>query len=187
MKFACTRNNLLDPLQHTDDMQMSKNLTARCVCGCVVFQIVGSPIVSASCYCSTCQTAGREIEQLPAAPKVLDPDGGTSYLLYRKDHVVCVKGNEHLREIRLKPDSPTRRVVADCCNSAMFLDFTKGHWLTMYRGRLPSDAPPLEMRIMTRDRPRLTQHSNDVPNYKGRSGKFMWKLLRSRIAMLLGR
>ena len=46
-------------------------------------------------------------------------------------------GAEYLEEWRLKPNSPTRRVVATCCNSAMFLDFTKGHWLSMYRNRFP--------------------------------------------------
>ena len=57
-------------------------------------------------------------------------------------------GQEYLEEHRLKPDSPTRRVIATCCNSGMFLDFTKGHWLTMYRNRFPAGAPPLEMRVI---------------------------------------
>ena len=54
---------------------------------------------------------------LPRHP-VLNPDGGTDYVLYRKDRVQCVTGQEHLEEHRLKPDSPTRRVIATCCNSA---------------------------------------------------------------------
>jgi hypothetical protein len=78
-------------------------------------------------------------------------------------------------------------MVATCCNSAMLLDFTKGHWLTVYRKRFPSDAPPIEMRVMTRDRPQGAQVSDDVPNYGSHSGKFMWKLLCARIAMLFGR
>jgi len=44
-------------------------------------------------------------------------DGGTDYVLYRKDRVQCVTGQEYLEEHRLKPDSPTRRVIATCCNS----------------------------------------------------------------------
>src|SRR5712671_5622189 len=59
-------------------------------------------------------------------------------LRHRKDRVHCVTGQEYLEEHRLKPDSPTRRVIATCCNSGMFLDFTKGHWLTMYRNRFPA-------------------------------------------------
>jgi hypothetical protein len=56
----------------------------------------------------------------------------------------------------------------------------------MYRGRFSSDAPPIEMRVMTRDRPQAVQLSNDVPSYRTHNGKFMWKLLSARIAMLLG-
>lgn len=164
-----------------------QSLTARCTCGSVVFAGTGAPLLGASCFCKSCQTAGRQIEQLPLAPKVLDADGGTSYLLYRRDRIVCVRGSEHLQEIRLKPDSPTRRMLATCCNSAMFLDFTKGHWLTMYRARFPGDAPPIEMRVMTRDQPLAAHIANDMPRYKGHSGKFMWRLLSARIAMLLGR
>ena len=104
-------------------------------------------------------------------------------ILYRKDRVQCVMGLEHLEEHRLKPESPTRRVVATCCNSAMFLDFTKGHWLSMYRNRFPTGAPPLEMRVMTKDRRASVVLADDVPNYSGFSGKFMLKLLAARIAM----
>jgi hypothetical protein len=118
---------------------------------------------------------------------VLDADGGTSYLLYRRDRVACTKGSEHLQEFRLIPDSPTRRMVASCCNSAMLLDFTKGHWLTLYRGRFASGAPPIEMRVMTRDRPQAVRLSDDVPHYRTHGGRLMWKLLGARIAMLFGR
>jgi hypothetical protein len=112
----------------------------------------GPPILTASCYCTSCQEAGRQFEELASAPAVLDPDSGSGFILYRKDRVQCVMGQEHLEEHRLKPDSSTRRVVATCCNSAMFLDVTKGHWLSMYRNRFPTGAPPLEMRLMTKER-----------------------------------
>jgi hypothetical protein len=160
---------------------------AQCGCGRVAFAARGAPILGVSCYCNSCQTAGRQIERLPSAPDVLDADSGTSYLLYRRDRVACARGGELLQEFRLKPDSPTKRMVATCCNSAMLLDFTKGHWLTMYRRRFPSDAPPVDMRMMTRDRPPNVALSSDVPSYKAYSGKFLWKLLSAKMAMLLGR
>ena len=65
----------------------------------------------------------------------------------------------------------------------MFLDFTKGHWLSMYRRRFPTDAPEIEMRVMTRDRRASVALGSDVPNYRGYSGRFMMKLLAARIAM----
>jgi hypothetical protein len=100
--------------------------SAICQCGKVKFETVGSPILTGACYCTSCQEAGRRFEQLASAPPVLDGGGGTSMVLYRKDRVHCVLGQEYLEEHRLMPDSATRRVVATCCNSAMFLDFTKG-------------------------------------------------------------
>ena len=126
--------------------------TASCRCGAVVLEVTGAPIVHAACYCASCQAAGRQLEQLPDAPPVLDADGGTDFVLYRKDRLRCVQGGERMDAHRLKPESPTRRMVATCCNSAMFLDFTKGHWLTLYRGRLPGPVPPLEMRVMTSEK-----------------------------------
>jgi hypothetical protein len=114
-------------------------------------------------------------------------EDGTDYVLYRKDRVQCATGQEYLDKYRLKPDSPTRRVIATCCNSAMFLDFTRGHWLTMDRDRFPAGAPPLEMRIMTRDRRGGAALADDLPNYDGHPGKFMLRLIAAWIAMGLRR
>ena len=164
-----------------------KHLTAICRCGKVELQAVGRPILTGSCYCTSCQEAGRRFEQLASAPPLLNPDGGTDFVLFRKDRVHCVAGQEFLEEHRLKPDSPTRRVVATCCNSAIFLDFTKGHWLTVYRNRFPTGAPPLEMRVMTDERRGGVKLADDVPNYEGRSGKFVLKLIAAWIAMGLRR
>ncbi len=164
-----------------------EKLWSTCQCGQVKFEAVGAPILTASCFCASCQEAGRRLEQLPCAPAVLDPDGGSCVIVYRKDRVQCVMGMEHLQEYRLKPESGTRRVVATCCNSAMFLDFTKGHWLSMYRNRVASGAPPLEMRVMTKNRRAGVEWADDVPNHSGFSGKFLLKLLAARLAMGLRR
>lgn len=117
---------------------------ARVVCGCgeVRLEAKGQPILSTVCNCDSCREAGHLLEALPGAPPVLDADGGTPCTLYRKDRVRCERGAAHLREHRLDPGSATRRVVATCCNTAMFLDFTRGHWLTVYRDRI-ADATPL--------------------------------------------
>jgi hypothetical protein len=164
-----------------------KSAVIACQCGKVIFSAAHSPILAASCYCSSCQQAGQAFENLPAAPPVRDADGGTPIVLYRKDRVACKTGEEHLAAFRLKPDSPTRRVIATCCNSPMFLDFTKGHWLSIYRKRLVGDAPRTEMRIMTKDRRADVVLGDDVPNYAGYPGRFMLKLILAWIAMGFGR
>jgi hypothetical protein len=44
----------------------------------------------------------------------------------------------------------------------MFLDVTKGHWLSMFRNRFPIGAPAIEMRVWTKDLPEF-----DRPNLSG--------------------
>jgi hypothetical protein len=146
------------------NQKQHKHLSAICQCGKVKFEAVGPPILTGSCYCTSCQEAGRGFEELASAPSVLDPDSGSGFILYRKDRVQCAMGQEYLEEHRLKPDSSTRRVVATCCNSAMFLDVTKGHWLSMYRNRFPTGAPPLEMRLMTKERRVCSKHDSSIGN-----------------------
>ena len=170
------------------NQKQHKHLSAMCQCGKVKIEAVGLPILTGACYCTSCQEAGRRFEELASAPPVLDPDSGTAYVLYRKDRLQCAMGQEHLQEHRLKPDSSTRRVVATCCNSAMFLDFTKGHWLSIYRNRFAKkDVPPLDMQVMTKERRVGVQLADDAPNYSGHSGKFMLKLIAAWIAMGLRR
>src|SRR5258707_9831938 len=169
------------------NQKQHKPISVTCQCGKAKFGRIGPPILTASCYCSSCQQAGRQFEQLASAPPVLDPDSGTGFVLYRKDRVQCAMGQEYLEERRLMPDSPTRRVIATCCNSAMFLDVTKGHWLSMYRNRFPTGAPLLEMRLMTKERRVGVELADDLPNYSGHSGQIILKLIAAWIAIRLRR
>lgn len=93
------------------------------------------------------------------------------------------QGAKNLREYRLKPDSPTRRVVALCCNSPMFVDFTPGHWLTIFRGRMPGTPPASRMLLMTRDKPEGTQLPAGIPAYDTMPPGFIFKLIASWAAM----
>ena len=157
--------------------------TASCRCGRVSVPVTGRPILHATCYCESCRTAGLAFAEAPGAPAVVDGDGGTDLLLYRKDRIGRFSGGELLREHRLTPDSPTRRVVARCCNAPMFLDFTKGHWLSFYGGRVSGKIPPLDMRVMTADRPDGPALPDDVPNLAAHSARFMVRLLAAWVAM----
>lgn len=161
-----------------------KITTLHCQCGNVSLSVERRPIISAECLCKDCQTAGALLQSLPDAPKTLDQNSATRFVLYRKDRVRCIKGQESLREYRLNPESKTRRVIATCCNTPVFLDFTNGHWLSMYGGLWPQkNLPPLEIRTMTRDCPKGVVLSDDVPNPKTHTGIFYLKLLSSWAAM----
>lgn len=161
--------------------------TARCLCGSVELESIGDPITSTACYCEGCQEGSRQIEALPNGRPVCDPDGGTAYALYRQDRVEYPKGSQLLRGYKLRDESSTNRVVATCCDSPMFLDFEKGHWLSIYRTALRGDLPPLEMRVHTKSRPAGSDLPNDVPSSPAYSLKFMAKLFTAWIAMLLRR
>src|ERR671916_2066438 len=102
-----------------------KRAIARCSCRSVELEAVGTPITSVVCYCESCQQGSRQIEALPNGRPVCDPDGGTPYVLYRKDRVEYLKGSPLLRGYKLREESSTKRVVATCCDSPMFLNFVK--------------------------------------------------------------
>ena len=162
-------------------------LTVPCSCGSVEFEATGTPITSVVCYCESCQEGSRQIEALPNGGPVCDSNGGTAYALYRKDRVEYSKGSPLLRGYKLRDESSTKRVVAACCDSPMFLNFEKGHWLSVYRTALRGELPPLEMRVHTKSKPPGSDLPNDVPNYPTYYAKFMAKLFAAWIAMLLRR
>lgn len=166
----------------TDDRSVRR--AASCQCGAVVLELSGKPIVAATCYCHSCQQAGRGFEALPGAPAVVGADGGTPYVLMRKDRLTWLSGSDKLGEHRLKPESPTRRFVARCCNTPIALEFTRGHWLSVYSDRIPeAGRPAAEMRTIVGDRPDGVELPDDIPNYRTPSGKFMWRLLTAWAAM----
>jgi hypothetical protein len=59
----------------------------------------------------------------------------------------------------------------------MFGDFTKGFWISIYRGRV-TNAPTPSMRVMTADALDGAKFPDDgVPRFRGRPGRFFIKLL----------
>jgi hypothetical protein len=91
-----------------------------------------------ACYCDDCQEGSRQIEALPGAASIRGPDGGTEYLAYRKDRIKCSKGAAFLQSHKIRQTSVTNRVVANCCNSAMYLNFDDGkYWVDLW---LPSQV-----------------------------------------------
>ncbi len=155
-----------------------------CACGRVTLEVSREPIVSAECYCESCRRAGAKLEARSGAPRILNREGGTRFVLYRKDRVRFLAGTDQLSALRLTPKSPTRRVVATCCTTPVFLEFENGHWLSLYGGLWPEGTlPPLELRTMTRDLPDASVLDDQVPNGKRQSISFFAKLLGAWVAM----
>ena len=164
-------------------MTAKTQYSASCACGKVTLEAVGAPILSAVCFCESCRSAAREFERAPGAPSVVNRHGGVDYCLFRKDRVRLTRGEEYLRSHRLTDASATRRVVATCCNSPLFLDFSSGHWLTLYRDRLHGNAPPLEMGVMAKDRAADHFSPDGLPTYQTHPARFMIKLVAAWAAM----
>jgi len=148
-----------------------------CSCGAVALSLSGPPILAAECHCSSCRAAA---ERLGAA--IAEPNGGTRFVIQRKDRAKLVRGAEHLASFRLTPQASTQRIVATCCNSPMWLEFKGGHWLSIYAARWSDGAAPRPaLRTMTRDAP--DRLPDDLPNASTQSAGFMARLLWAWICM----
>jgi len=164
---------------------MTPGFQLACDCGGVHLEVDRTPIISTECHCNSCREAGDRLGKLSVSHPVLEANGGTHFVLYRKDRIRFNHGTELLREFRLTPTSKTRRVVASCCNTPVFLEFEGGHWLSFYAGLWPEGTlPPLELRTMTGDRPPESEAlDGDVPSGALQTAKFYARLLGAWIAM----
>ena len=74
-------------------------------------------------------------------------------------------------------------MVASCCDTPMFGDFTKGFWVSLYRGRV-ADAPAPTARVMTAEALDDAVFRDDgMPRFRGRPGSFLIKLLTTWATM----
>ena len=160
---------------------------AQCACGQVRYQAMGAPILTAVCYCKDCQSGGQIIELLPNAAPLRDADGGTPYLTYRDDRWQCVEGESLLKGYRINEQSQTRRFVAQCCNSAMFLKYEPGFWVSTYRYRYLDEVPPLQFRNQIRSRKSDLAIPEDAPAFQRFPLRMFAKLMAARLAMWCGR
>jgi hypothetical protein len=163
---------------------MQKRYRTRCRCGTVELAAFGRPIVASVCYCADCQAAARRIATRADAPTIAEPDGGTEYLLFRKDRFSCVQGAERLQALRLNETSATRLMIASCCGSAMVMAFDDARrWVAAYRARFVGDIPPLEMRVCAKFRTSDAPLDSRVPNDPGYAPRLIVRLLATRLAM----
>ncbi|WEX86462.1 DUF6151 family protein [Sinorhizobium garamanticum] len=155
-----------------------------CACGRTRLEVLGAPILVSECLCNSCRAAAHRLATLPGARNHLTSYGATPSAEYRKDRVRILSGAEHLGEFRLSADAGSRRVVATCCNTPVFLELKGAHWLSIYLHLWPDAArPKAAMRTMVGDLPHTSNLPNDIPNLKSHTVAFYAKLLRAWIAM----
>jgi hypothetical protein len=158
----------------------------RCQCGAVECIGQGAPFLSAVCYCDHCQQAARQINA-NGGPAVADPDGGTALCLIRDDRFRIERGADLLQPHQRDSSSPTSRMVASCCNSALFLSFSDGRfWRSAMINRIDGAKPVIEMRLCTRYRESELPWPDQAPRHAKFPFSALLRVGRQWLAMKLG-
>jgi hypothetical protein len=107
---------------------------AQCRCGAVEVGAWGEPIIVAGCYCDDCQAASERLAASAKGAPAARADGGTEFMAFRRDRIACRPGAENLQPMRLTAATRTRRMIAGCCATPMYVSFDdKRHWVSAFR------------------------------------------------------
>jgi len=160
---------------------LTQSTNLACACGKFHIEVIGSPFITTECHCDSCREAAS---RLATSRPMAGENGGTPFVLYRKDRVRFPEGTGLLRGHRLSEKAPTRRVVTTCCNTPVFLEFSGAHWLSLYASLWPdATRPALQIRTMTSDLPAGTTLDDTLPSGGWPTAGFYAKLLGAWIAM----
>ena len=163
---------------------MTQTDQLACACGQTRLAVQGAPIASVECCCTSCRAAAERMQSLAGAPQILTGYDATPFVMYRKDRVQFLSGTETLKHFRLSPEHTSKRVIATCCNTPVYLEFKGGHWLSLYGALWPAGTTPAaEMRTMTKDLPIGASLPDDIPNAKNQSLGFFAKLFGAWVGM----
>ncbi|MDO4230924.1 MAG: DUF6151 family protein [Lautropia sp.] len=163
---------------------MKTSAQLSCSCGKASIEVIGEPFLVTECMCNSCRSSAARLASLPHAKNMLSPIGATATAMYRKDRVRFVDGFDTLAEFRLAENAGTRRVVATCCNTPMFMELKGAHWLDIYLHLWPEACrPKAQLRTMVSDLGDASELPDDMPNLKNQSVSFYARLLGSWIAM----
>ncbi len=160
----------------------------HCRCGAVEIAAWSEPLIVTACYCDDCQAAARRLGASADATPAASADGGTEFMVFRGDRVACTRGADRLQAMKLTPASKTRRMIAGCCATPMYLAFDdKRPWVSAFRAAFESDAPPVEMRICTRFRRSAETAEDTLLSHPGYPPAMMVRILAAWPLMLFSR
>jgi hypothetical protein len=161
---------------------------AHCRCGAVELGAWGAPIAVNACYCDDCQAAAQRLAASADGAPSVSADGGTEFMLFRRDRIACIRGADRLQAMRLTEATKTRRMIAGCCATPMYLAFDdKRPWVSAFRAGFGADAPPVEMRICTRFRRSEAKAEDGLPSHRGYPPAMMVRILAVWPRMLFSR
>jgi hypothetical protein len=151
---------------------------AHCRCGAVEVGAWAEPIAVNSCYCDDCQAAAERLAASTSSAPAPSADGGTEFMLFRRDRIACTRGAEHLKATRLTDATKTRRMIAGCCATPMYVAFDdRRPWVSALRAPFGADAPPVEMRICTRFRGSGDKAEDGLRSHPGYPPAMMLRIL----------
>jgi len=155
-----------------------------CRCGSTRVELRGETFLVTECLCNSCREAAARLATLPGANCILTSYAATACANYRKDRIRVIAGAEHLKEFRLSGDAGTRRIVAACCNTPVFLELKGGHWLGVFVNLWPDETrPKADLRTMVGDLSDTSRLPDDIPNLKTHSLSFYMKLFGAWLGM----
>jgi hypothetical protein len=169
-------------------MKTDPNHVAQCRCGAVEIGAWSEPLVVTACYCDDCQAASERLAVSADSPPLASADGGTEFMVFRRDRIACTRGPENLEAMRLTGATKTRRMVAGCCATPMCVSFDdKRPWVSAFRASFGADAPPVQMRICTRFRRAEDKAKDDLPEHTGYPAAMILRVLAVWPRMLFSR
>ena len=161
---------------------------AHCRCGDIEIAGWGEPIIVTACYCEDCQAAAQRVAERSSSASLANADGGTEFMVFRRDRIACRRGKDRLQAMRLTDTTRTRRMIASCCATPMYLAFDdKRPWASAFRSNFGADAPPVEMRICTRFRRSDDKAEDRLPSHSGYPPAMMARILAAWPLMLFSR
>jgi hypothetical protein len=169
-------------------MKTDPNHVAQCRCGAVEIGAWSEPLVVTARYCDDCQAASERLAVSSNSPPLASPDSGTEFMVFRRDRIACTRGAENLEAMRLTAATKTRRMVAGCCATPMYVSFDdKRPWVSAFRASFGADAPAVQMRICTRFRRAEDKAKDDVPEHTGYPAAMILRVLAVWPRMLFSR
>jgi hypothetical protein len=154
------------------------NHVAQCRCGAVEIGAWSNPLVVAACYCDDCQAASGRLAASANGAPVASAEGGTEFMVFRRDRIACTRGAENLKVMRLRDATKTRRMVAGCCGTPMYVGFDDNRpWVSAFRAGFGPDAPPVQMRICTRFRRPEHKTEDGLPEHRGYPAAMILRIL----------
>ena len=164
-------------------------LVAHCQCGAVELSAWGRPITVNACYCDDCQAAARRLAASADSGRASRVNDGMEFMVFRRDRIACTRGANRLQAMRLTGSSKTRRMIASCCATPMYMAFDdKRPRVSAFRAPFGADAPPVQMRICTRSKRSTKKVEAGVPSHPGYPLAMMIRILAAwPIMMFAGR